>query len=91
MSNDTLTLEGIAYEGSPQKTIWTVPADMTDAQVTAAFVRVADAIVVGTLSGATCLDAHSIHFTQSHLTQFTAAYQRFGEALAKRGHGGGRK
>jgi hypothetical protein len=61
-----------------------LPPNLTESQITAVFLRVADAIVVGTLAGANCLEAHAQHFTNSHITQFAAAHRRFGEAIAKR-------
>jgi hypothetical protein len=61
-----------------------LPSGLTDARMASVFLYVADAIVVGTLAGANCLDAHAQHFTDSHITQFAATHKRFGEALARR-------
>jgi hypothetical protein len=60
-----------------------LPEGLTEAQITSVFLRVADAIVVGTLSGANCVDSQANHFTESHFTQFAAAHKRLGEALAR--------
>ncbi len=61
-----------------------LPQGLTDEQLTSVFLRVANMMVVGTRSCATCLDAHSTYFTDSDITQIETAHKRLGEALAKR-------